>query len=519
MANATVEVKVGADLTKFDKDVRGLARRLEKDGLDINFKAGKGAKDLFSALQKQVGELSAGKRVGMIGTAAKLGAGAAKEGGAGMLGQMGGAITGITTMLGPIVTGILGILGLVLTFKPIIKMISLIGKMLMEFLRPIANVVLVLLAPILAILRPIMKIWQAMMMPYMKKMYTMISVGMKSMQAGEMGVGMEAFGVAMLYALKPLVDVISYVQQGLMTVIVKAMFMVAKVVTTLIDEIFGTNITEKVAGFQAEVQTDINNFFEATRLAGTLMIDKLALAVTNKAVQAGVNVKREADTLSNIIIEEIAAMPKEAKTAVEKYFPGLIGSVVTEIGNLVKAVEDNFDITTGTNKIASSLKKLQDTINSFSAGGGKMPGSKEWHGGIWEDYKKRPEFQEGQKSRGRLSGESFTGGGSSLLEQGSKFVKGAFDWIKSTSQQAGRVSGYGRSSFNDFIIRPGQPPQSFSSQDTVVGFKGGKMPGGGGGNNITINVNAAINSDMDLKRLASQLAENLNTEMQRRSSY
>ena len=43
---------------------------------------------------------------------------------------------------------------------------------------------------------------------------------------------------------------------------------------------------------------------------------------------------------------------------------------------------------------------------------------------------------------------------------------------------------------DDFIYRPGQPPQRFSPNDTVVGFKpGGPLDRMGGGGNVTVNIN------------------------------
>jgi hypothetical protein len=68
--------------------------------------------------------------------------------------------------------------------------------------------------------------------------------------------------------------------------------------------------------------------------------------------------------------------------------------------------------------------------------------------------------------------------------------------VTSTSPVMGEhisVQG-GRFSVNppadDFIYRPGQPPQRFSPNDTVVGFKpGGPLDRMGGGGNVTVNIN------------------------------
>ena len=46
------------------------------------------------------------------------------------------------------------------------------------------------------------------------------------------------------------------------------------------------------------------------------------------------------------------------------------------------------------------------------------------------------------------------------------------------------------SSFNDFVMRPGQEPISFSSQDTIIGVKNPGSLGGGGG--MTVNINGDI---------------------------
>ena len=49
----------------------------------------------------------------------------------------------------------------------------------------------------------------------------------------------------------------------------------------------------------------------------------------------------------------------------------------------------------------------------------------------------------------------------------------------------------------DFLMRPGQGAVSFSPQDTIVGFKGNSPFGGGGSNNIVININALDASSID----------------------
>jgi len=65
-------------------------------------------------------------------------------------------------------------------------------------------------------------------------------------------------------------------------------------------------------------------------------------------------------------------------------------------------------------------------------------------------------------------------------------------------------------SWGDFIQRPGQAPVSFSSSDTIVGFKAGS---GGGGININIPVQGILNDD--LKRKIVELVDRRLSEKMR----
>jgi len=72
-----------------------------------------------------------------------------------------------------------------------------------------------------------------------------------------------------------------------------------------------------------------------------------------------------------------------------------------------------------------------------------------------------------------------------LLTEGASFVKSLFS-------AAGGEKGGEPKKFNDFIMRPGQAPISFSPQDTVIGAK--DLGGISGGNGITINQTTNISA-------------------------
>jgi hypothetical protein len=60
--------------------------------------------------------------------------------------------------------------------------------------------------------------------------------------------------------------------------------------------------------------------------------------------------------------------------------------------------------------------------------------------------------------------------------------------------------------FTDFIWRPGQAPQAFSSSDTVIGTKG--VSGGGA---VTVNLGGItiqrVSSDVDVRRIGEQVTD------------
>jgi hypothetical protein len=61
---------------------------------------------------------------------------------------------------------------------------------------------------------------------------------------------------------------------------------------------------------------------------------------------------------------------------------------------------------------------------------------------------------------------------------------------------------------DDFLMRPGQPAVNFSPDDTIIGVKDPSKLGGGGITfSPTINLNASISSEMDIRRIAEQIAE------------
>lgn len=71
------------------------------------------------------------------------------------------------------------------------------------------------------------------------------------------------------------------------------------------------------------------------------------------------------------------------------------------------------------------------------------------------------------------------------------------------------------STAGDFISRPGQPLQAFSSDDTIVGFKGSA----GLGRPFVININnPVVREEADLRRLANIVGQALQGQLKRRIS-
>lgn len=72
----------------------------------------------------------------------------------------------------------------------------------------------------------------------------------------------------------------------------------------------------------------------------------------------------------------------------------------------------------------------------------------------------------------------------------------------------------------DFISRPGMGIQSFSPQDTIIGFKG-NAPGGLGGTNITVNVNALDGDSITeaaLRKISNAVQDAIKSDMAGMSS-
>lgn len=69
---------------------------------------------------------------------------------------------------------------------------------------------------------------------------------------------------------------------------------------------------------------------------------------------------------------------------------------------------------------------------------------------------------------------------------------------------------------NDFISRPGQPLQQFSSADTIIGTKDPGSLGGGIQGDINIEINAAVSNEIDMERLATQVGDTIHERLTRR---
>ncbi len=118
---------------------------------------------------------------------------------------------------------------------------------------------------------------------------------------------------------------------------------------------------------------------------------------------------------------------------------------------------------------------------------------------------------------------ALSGLGSWLWEQVTGFISAAIQsmWSKLTGGGDGGNDTGGAASnpaLNDFIMRPGQAPVSFSPDDTVVGFKGSAPNMGGGG--ITINIsNPVLLDDEAIRTLTSRISAELQSEIGSNISY
>ncbi len=493
IANFEVRIKPQMDERKIETEIDKVKKKFEKIGIDPNFKPEKSARDLMTAFQNQIGQKGLFQRIAAAPTGAKLGAAAGTEAGGGLFGQISGALGGIMTALGPIGLAVTAIAGIVLSFKPVMTLIKAISRILIEFLRPIANIVITLLMPILAILRPILKTWQAMMMPYMKKMFAMLGTGMKAMEKGETGTAMKAFGTAMLYAFKPLLDLFLYAVEWL----VKGVTIVFLELFRPIIEAFGGNVDElKESAF-----TSIGNFFDSIRNKLTTSIDILALGVVTEAATAGVEVQKEIETIT----AEGIKSAKEAGEETEKAFLDAINEakeiLPDEFDDIIEASKKKGEETG--KAVITTIEDVFDAIdNATSTELERVPSL--WEGifnliiDMFKNFGSR--LEESVKSL-------------SVLNKGAIF--GPIGSIIGGAVGAGKTM----MGLDDFIMRPGQPPQKFSKDDTIMGGKG-KMPMGGDINNeINVNINASMNSSADVRQLATELADNLNREIRRKLNY
>lgn len=88
-----------------------------------------------------------------------------------------------------------------------------------------------------------------------------------------------------------------------------------------------------------------------------------------------------------------------------------------------------------------------------------------------------------------------------------KGVKIALENFLRSAAPLSRGGGGGGGEAGDFIARPGQPIQKFSSADTVVGFKqGGPIAGMMGGVTINFNGDMSVRSDNDITSLAQEIS-------------
>ena len=102
----------------------------------------------------------------------------------------------------------------------------------------------------------------------------------------------------------------------------------------------------------------------------------------------------------------------------------------------------------------------------------------------------------------------FKTGLSGIADLGTKI----WNWIKDSLGSVG--SFFGGSSEDDFLMRPGQSPVSFSPQDTIVGVKDiSKL----GGSTININ-NPVVRNDQDIKKIANEVSRVLQRQMPGRFS-
>jgi len=432
------------------------------------------------------------------------------SGGGGLFGGISKMIQGAISALGPIGVAIVAIGAVVMTMKPLVNMVKIILRLLTELLRPIADVILVLLMPILAILKPIVKVVQAIMMPFRKAAMQMAAQGMKQIAGGDVAGGlatsMGAFNLMFTGLQMIIFEMISEIMKMLMELqgfLVKAltapMFFIAGLIAKLMDSLLGTGtmFQEMVTNAQSMTwnaidsivnlgKATIDNFFGGVIMTNLALLENTMMTLLGPDGNAMINLEEMGKMLdgifqdSTVSFADLGKQLEDANTEIGGVF-GLFEANISDLATIWSTVMG---------QMGDDLKSaIANALSGIPSGGGK--------GDEKGLFQRAADWVRGHKGTVIGAGIGMAGAG----------IPGAI---------AGGVIG---SRFNDFVMRPGQKAVPFSPQDTLIGTKGG-LPGAGGSGPITINISAGqIGRDTEVRALAAKLADNLNREMQRRSSY
>ncbi len=521
--NKSMEIRINpiVDQRKLREEFQKVENTFSKVGIQSNFKPSTNYTGLAKSVKQQIGDVPFAQRMSMLPDAASLGAQAAKESGGGLMSQVTGSLDMITTTLGTVGTAVVGILGIVMGFKSVTSLLNGIIKILTEFLRPIADMVTLMLMPILAILRPILRVFQAIMMPFRQAAMQIAAEGMKKIGEGDIAGGlalsMASFSVLFTGIQTVIYDMVSEIIKTL----IELQLRFVQIFTSMFDAIFGTNLTGIVGEFVEFSKKTIDNLFSAIIFTNLALLDNHLVALLGSGSETLLNLETFG-TLLNSIFEDsttkLGVVGKEIETlqqqfvSVDNNAKGLINNVESGIvdikGTLTTykdlAIMDLWSVKLIWSEVAGTFKS---DLETFATNMKSLVSSFETINGWLTKIKSLADTVKSYASSlNNISRGASIGG----------LIGGPIGSIA-----GGIVGGLSsKSKKQDFLMRPGQAPVSFSPNDTVVGFKGIQSFGGSTNitNDIKINFNGSGNQS-DMRKLAEQIGVEIERQLRRRISY
>lgn len=174
-------------------------------------------------------------------------------------------------------------------------------------------------------------------------------------------------------------------------------------------------------------------------------------------------------------------------------FTAMLGAMTDSLGIKVPILEDSWQ------KMLDRFQKMVDDAlrKAAQSGSSSSSGSTRTTPSVLTEHAEGFQFLTGA---GTPSSDTRPGGGIDLSPPQQKNI---FDLVVDAVHQAGNLVS-GNKVHNDFIMRPGQAPVSFSGNDTISGVKGGGSSSGGG---VNISINISGNGDKQLVDLVRKTVE------------